>query len=229
MTSPSPNEKHTQEVATPVCGLCGKSGKNYTPFNGCANTRDAEDFAIDGDLDCLEYIVMHNAGEKGPRYVILNYIAKLRARNASSPPAAAPDVEAMAQKKANEVYYPRLDIYGRDTAQVNAARHGFIAGAVWGHHIASAAMEKKVERLEQEIEREDQSHTNTIDQRDDAEQAISQAYFTIIGYSPEWSNLFGHDDALEEIADAVSLLKQTVKPPSNPSPSPEPNLPPATP
>ena len=47
------------------------------------NTRDAEDFAIEGDLDCLEFIITHNAGEKGARYVILNYINRLRRQKAT--------------------------------------------------------------------------------------------------------------------------------------------------
>lgn len=50
----------------------------------------------------------------------------------------------------------------------------------------------------------------TIQERDDAEQALSQAYYLVIGRSPEWSNVFGHKEALQEIEDAVSLLKQSI-------------------
>lgn len=70
-----------------------------------------------------------------------------------------------------------------------------------GHHAA------KVAELEREIEREDRAHTQTITERDAAEEALSQAYFLIKGESPEWSNLFGHDEALEEIDDAQKLLR----------------------
>lgn len=51
-----------------------------------------------------------------------------------------------------------------------------------------------------------------IDEQDAAEEALSQAYFFVIGRSPEWSNLFGHKQALEEIGDAIYLLKRAAKP-----------------
>lgn len=50
-----------------------------------------------------------------------------------------------------------------------------------------------------------------IDERDDAEQALSQAYYLVTGRSPEWSNKFGHQDALEEIGDAMALLKDSLR------------------
>jgi len=50
-----------------------------------------------------------------------------------------------------------------------------------------------------------------ITERDAAEEAMSQAYYLVTGNSPEWSNLFGYNEALEDIADGVSGLKQLVK------------------
>lgn len=50
-----------------------------------------------------------------------------------------------------------------------------------------------------------------IDERDIAEQTISQAYYLVIGRSPEWSNRFGHDQALEEIGDAVNILRKVAR------------------
>lgn len=67
---------------TTLCEFCKKQ-KSYNGERGCVNTRDAEDFAIEGDLDCLEFIITHNAGEKGARYVILNYINRLRRQKAT--------------------------------------------------------------------------------------------------------------------------------------------------
>jgi len=49
-----------------------------------------------------------------------------------------------------------------------------------------------------------------IDERDDAEQALSHAYFLVTGRSPEWSNLFGHQDALGEIEDALIVLRKSI-------------------
>lgn len=50
-----------------------------------------------------------------------------------------------------------------------------------------------------------------IDERDAAEEALSQAYFLIVGHSPEWSNLFGYKEALADIDDAQSILRETAK------------------
>lgn len=51
-----------------------------------------------------------------------------------------------------------------------------------------------------------------IIERDEAEEAMSQAYYLVTGRSPEWSNIFGYTEALEEISDAVALLKAVAKP-----------------
>jgi hypothetical protein len=51
-----------------------------------------------------------------------------------------------------------------------------------------------------------------IDERDAAEEALAQAYFLVMGHSAEWSNIFGHAEALEEIGDAVNSLKLAVQP-----------------
>lgn len=45
----------------------------------CANSRDMEDFAIDGEDECLKQLVLLGGGEKGLRHVVLNKLAKLEA------------------------------------------------------------------------------------------------------------------------------------------------------
>ncbi len=59
-----------------------------------------------------------------------------------------------------------------------------------------------------------QTIDDVLDQRDRAEEALSQAYYLITGRSPEWSNTFGHDEALEDIKDAQELLRKAAKPPA---------------
>ncbi len=44
-----------------------------------------------------------------------------------------------------------------------------------------------------------EAHLRTIDQRDAAEDALSDAFRLVTGREPEWSNLFGYADAMEEI------------------------------
>lgn len=61
-------------------------------------------------------------------------------------------------------------------------------------------------------DRDERQLLQLIDERDNAEEALSQAFYIVTGRSPEWSNLFHHNEALEEIKDAVSVLKQAARP-----------------
>lgn len=64
--------------------------------------------------------------------------------------------------------------------------------------------------------RQEAGELELIDQRDAAEEAFSQAYFLVTGRSPEWSNRFGHAEALEEIEDACTLLRKSIPTPPTP-------------
>lgn len=50
-----------------------------------------------------------------------------------------------------------------------------------------------------------------IGERDAAEECLSQMYYVVTGRSPEWSNNFGHEQAIEDVGDAVDALKSAVK------------------
>src|SRR3546814_637262 len=65
-----------------------------------------------------------------------------------------------------------------------------------------------LEAKDREIAREEQSHSRTIDERDAAEKALSDAYAIVTGRPPEWSNHFGYKDALDEMADALAGTAQ---------------------
>lgn len=75
---------------------------------------------------------------------------------------------------------------------------------------ALAARDAEIARLTKDADREEVAHGNTIDQREAAEEAMSQAYFLITGNSPPWSNVFGFGEALEEIEDAQSTIRQVL-------------------
>lgn len=81
------------------------------------------------------------------------------------------------------------------------------------HPLAYAArtLAAEVRRLAAELEREDRAHTQTCAERDAAEEALSQAFFLVTGRSPEWSNHFGHIEALAEIEDAQWLLREAAR------------------
>lgn len=66
-------------------------------------------------------------------------------------------------------------------------------------------------RLAGELEKEDVAHLRTIDQRDHAEEMLSKAYSLVTGRIPEWSNLFGYTEALDDITEASEALRSTAE------------------
>lgn len=62
-----------------------------------------------------------------------------------------------------------------------------------------------------EEQRLDKALEQAVCERDDAEKALSQAYYLITGRPPEWSNNFGHSHALADIDEAQTLLRNEVK------------------
>jgi prophage DNA circulation protein len=58
---------------------------------------------------------------------------------------------------------------------------------------------------------EEKAHLQTIDERDAAEDALSQAYYLIKGASPQWSNLFGYQQALEDVDDFQKCVRAELK------------------
>ena len=50
----------------------------------------------------------------------------------------------------------------------------------------------------------------TIDQRDAAEEALTQAYYLITGRSPDWSSVWGFAECIEEIDEAQQLLRKLI-------------------
>jgi len=59
-----------------TCKYCQRE-RGYS----CMNTRDMEDFAIDGDLSCFFQLAKLGGGEKGLKYVIANAEVRVRERS----------------------------------------------------------------------------------------------------------------------------------------------------
>lgn len=57
----------------------------------------------------------------------------------------------------------------------------------------------------------EQKMMKLIDERDAAEEALSQAYYLVTGKSPDWSSGFGRNEALGDIEDACALLREVAK------------------
>ena len=74
-----------------------------------------------------------------------------------------------------------------------------------------AAAQDEIERLLTRMgATEMKDHLQTVDERDAAEETLSQAYYLITGNSPHWSNLFGHQEALQDIDDAQRCLRAEI-------------------
>ena len=58
---------------------------------------------------------------------------------------------------------------------------------------------QRAEKAEGRISAEERAHLLTIDQRDAAEDALSEAYIAVVGEPPEWSNLFGYKNAIDNM------------------------------
>lgn len=74
-----------------------------------------------------------------------------------------------------------------------------------------ATLAAEVRRVQAMADKDDRAHEQTCKERDAAEDTLSQAFFLITGRSPEWSNHFGHAEALAEIDDAQRTLREAAR------------------
>ncbi|MDM2925613.1 ead/Ea22-like family protein [Citrobacter sp. Cpa228] len=66
---------------------------------------------------------------------------------------------------------------------------------------------EKLEAAEKRIAELERSETQLINERDDAESAMNDAYKAVMGQAPEWSNWFSFADAIDEIELACRLWR----------------------
>ena len=75
----------------------------------------------------------------------------------------------------------------------------------------STPNEEMVTVNRKEWEKNEKAMEQLIDERDKAEEFGSHLYYLITGRSPEWSNLFGYDQATEDVDDAQRTLRECLK------------------
>lgn len=68
-------------------------------------------------------------------------------------------------------------------------------------------LEAEIDKLKLELNNEERMHEQTIEQRDAAEDALSDAFTAVTGREPEWSNLFGYAEALDEMRPELAALR----------------------
>ena len=81
----------------------------------------------------------------------------------------------------------------------------FVACNRW--HTKFRETEARLEAAEKRIAELERSETQLINERDDAESALNDAYKAVMGQAPEWSNWFGFADAIDEIELACGLWR----------------------
>ena len=69
------------------------------------------------------------------------------------------------------------------------------------------ALLDEVEAKDKRLAELERSETQLIDERDNAESALNDAYTAVMGQKPEWSNWFSFADAVDEIALACGLWR----------------------
>ncbi|WP_260490297.1 ead/Ea22-like family protein [Citrobacter braakii] len=66
---------------------------------------------------------------------------------------------------------------------------------------------EKLEAAEKRIAELERSEAQLINERDDSESALNDAYKAVMGQAPEWSNWFSFADAIDEIELACKLWR----------------------
>lgn len=69
----------------------------------------------------------------------------------------------------------------------------------------------KLAEVERERDASQRSENQLIDERDAFEKAMSDAYLRVVGGSPEWSNLFGIDETLDDIDSVMINLCESLE------------------
>lgn len=64
----------------------------------------------------------------------------------------------------------------------------------------------KLEAAEKRIAELERDETQLIEERDSAEKALADMYEAAMGERPEWSNLFGYAEAIDDVAQHTNLL-----------------------
>jgi hypothetical protein len=69
-----------------------------------------------------------------------------------------------------------------------------------------------LEAIEKRLRDGERALNQAIGERDAVEECLSQMYYLVTGNSPEWSNRFGHEQALEDVGDVLAALKAAIDP-----------------
>lgn len=71
----------------------------------------------------------------------------------------------------------------------------------------NAELTARIEPMDRRIAELERSETQIINERDNAESALNNAYKAVMGQAPEWSNWFSFENAIDEIELACELWR----------------------
>ncbi|EHA0048266.1 ead/Ea22-like family protein [Salmonella enterica] len=71
----------------------------------------------------------------------------------------------------------------------------------------NAELTARIEPMDRRIAELERSETQLINERDNAESALNDAYKAVMGQAPEWSNWFSFENAIDEIELACELWR----------------------
>ncbi|ECU7955893.1 ead/Ea22-like family protein [Salmonella enterica] len=77
----------------------------------------------------------------------------------------------------------------------------------WHYHGLAESEGERADRAEKRVAELERSETQLINERDDAESALNDAYKAVMGQAPEWSNWFSFGNAIDEIEVACELWR----------------------
>ncbi|EAB1724606.1 ead/Ea22-like family protein [Salmonella enterica] len=77
----------------------------------------------------------------------------------------------------------------------------------WHYHGLAESEGERADRAEKRVAELSRSETQLINERDDAESALNDAYKAVMGQAPEWSNWFSFGNAIDEIELACELWR----------------------
>lgn len=79
-------------------------------------------------------------------------------------------------------------------------------GAIDTTHKMFQRERDRAEKAEKRIAELERDETQLIEERDSAEKALADMYEAAMGERPEWSNLFGYAEAIDDVAQHINFL-----------------------
>lgn len=109
--------------------------------------------------------------------------------------------------KTQPVSEPARTTYEKQLKQAEERQQPFLKDGEVNRQAEVLKWRERALNAEEKLSQAERNHLQTIDERDEAEDALGDAYVFVTGNAAEWSNLFGYDEATNEIAETLKELR----------------------